>query len=121
MGEIIKRIEGTHLRIANIQMRPKTQAWADVHYAEHKDREFFKRLCQFMTCAPIVGFTVQGPDAVHRIRRLIGTTIDPLPGTIRGDYGHGMYNLVHASASTVEADVEIPAFYDIGTDRSELP
>lgn len=121
MGEIIKRIENTYLRIAHIQMRHKTQAWADVHYAEHKERDFFKRLCEFMTSAPIVGFTVTGPDAVHRIRRLIGTTVDPLPGTVRGDYGHGMYNLVHASDSVVSADVEIPAFYDSGTDRSDLP
>jgi nucleoside-diphosphate kinase len=121
MGEIIKRIENTYLRIANVQMRHKTQDWAAVHYAEHKEREFYKRLCEFMTSAPLVGFTITGPDAVTRVRRLIGSTIDPLPGTVRGDYGHGMYNLVHASASTLEADVEISAFYDSGTDRSELP
>lgn len=117
MGEIIKRIEGTYLRIANIQMRHKTTEWAEIHYAEHRERGFFQRLCSFMTSAPIVGFTVTGPEAVRRIRLLIGSTIDPSPGTVRGDYGHGMHNLIHASATTVEADLEISTFYDMGTDR----
>ena len=67
----------------------------------------------------------QGPNAVKKIRNLIGSTFPESanPGTIRGDFGlensftgtkrkRTTYNLIHASGSVEEAEEEIKIWFN---------
>lgn len=77
-------------------------------------------LKKYMVAGPIVLMVWEGAHAVKIVRKLIGST-EPLssaPGTIRGDYmidsyqmsdtdGRAIRNLVHASGSVAEAEMEI--------------
>jgi len=122
VGEIISRIEHTYLRLNAIQTRHKTPEWAKRHYAHLVEHAFYPALEEFMTQAPLIGFVVHGPNAVARVRQIVGATrpLEAAPGTIRGDYGYDppRYNLIHASDSVDAAEREIGIFYDCSTDRS---
>ena len=66
----------------------------------------------------------EGIEMVEVVRKMIGAT-EPksaAPGTIRGDYAHvsfkyadekqiGVFNLIHASGSPEEAEVEVSVWF----------
>lgn len=120
MGEILTRIERTYLRIGTMQMRHKSVAWVEQHYAHLINQDFFPQLTAFMTARPILGFSVIGPHAIERMRALAGPTESwkAAPGTIRGDMGGNpaMYNLIHVSDSQESSDREFKLFMDLDTD-----
>jgi nucleoside-diphosphate kinase len=74
--------------------------------------------------SPVFAFVFEGPNAVNKIRSLVGSTYPDTapPGTIRGDYGldsavtslirkRSVYNLVHASGTIDEAAHEISLWF----------
>jgi len=78
--------------------------------AEHKGKDFFERLVNYMSSGPIFITVWSGDDAVRVGRQLAGTT-DPLqanPGSIRGRYGLPMpINTVHCSDSLESSEREV--------------
>jgi nucleoside-diphosphate kinase len=84
-------------------------------------------LKKYMVAGPIVAMVWQGAHAVKVVRKVVGST-EPLssaPGTIRGDYVLDSYqmadtdsravrNLVHASGSPAEAEMEIKHWFKPG-------
>ncbi len=82
------------------------------------------KLTKYMTAGPIITMVWEGAHAVQIVRKLTGST-EPLMsdvGTIRGDYvldsyqmtdadGRSIRNLVHASGSVAEAEMEIPHWF----------
>ena len=95
-------------------------------YANPEDcgNAVLQRLKKYITCGPVVAMIWQGNSAVGVVRKLTGGT-EPLTsdvGTIRGDYTIDSYqladtdnravrNLVHASGSPEEAEIEIPIWF----------
>ncbi len=87
-------------------------------------QEILTRLTNYLASGPIVAMVWQGAHAVGLTRKLVGST-EPLSsdvGTIRGDFVHDSYvlsaddkravrNLIHASGSIPEADMEIPHWF----------
>jgi nucleoside-diphosphate kinase len=78
----------------------------------------------YLTMSPVIGFVFEGPNAVEKIRKLVGHTfsLHAEPGTIRGDYGleqpltsllrkRTVYNIVHASGTVEEAEDEIKMWF----------
>jgi nucleoside-diphosphate kinase len=129
VGKIIKRLEGIGLNIQHIEMRRKNASWCKKHYAhvyqaalvdfDHTAQLIYTNLENSMIKRTI-GIILSGPNAVARVRRMIGV-INPLeaePGTIRGDFGNAAspYNLIHASDSIEEAQKEIELYFDSETD-----
>lgn len=113
-GEIIKRVESKGLKIVAMKMIKVTREKAEEHYAEHRDKAFFKELVSFITSSPVVVCVVEGKNAISVVRKLIGKT-DPKeaePGTIRGDLALEItYNCVHASDSQKTAEREIKLYF----------
>ncbi len=82
------------------------------------------KLTKYMTSGPVFALVLEGAHAVAVVRKLIGTT-EPLSsdvGTIRGDFMLDSYvmsdidvrsvrNLVHASGSVSEANLEIALWF----------
>ena len=55
IGEIIGRIEAKGLNIVALKMFRFTQPLTDQFYAEHVDREYYRRLSEFVKSARISG------------------------------------------------------------------
>ena len=125
IGEIIKRIESTGLKLVALKMIIAQEAPCWAHY--NKDDEWFKSkgekvlenrkaaglpvdkeaieygrdiigaLVKFMTCGPIVPMVFEGNQAVGVVKKLVGST-EPMSsdgGTIRGDYTIDSFELAN--------------------------
>jgi nucleoside-diphosphate kinase len=123
VGEIIKRIENTGLKLVALKVTMATEDQLWKHYA--KDEEWFLKkgnriiedrqaagmpvdkealeygkdivrlLVKFMTAGPVVPMVWEGNQAVGIVKKIIGST-EPLSsdsGTIRGDYTLDSYEL----------------------------
>jgi len=92
IGEIIRRIENKGLDIYALQLMDVGRELAEEHYAEHRDKPFFKELVEFITSTPVVAMRVRGEGAIKVMRTLMGATnpADAAPGTIRGDLALGL-------------------------------
>jgi nucleoside-diphosphate kinase len=114
IGEVLRRVEGKGLRLAELRMITIERVTAEEHYGEHREKPFFDELVGFIGSGPVVVARVEGERAVPVLRSLIGPTDPALapPGTIRGDYGLIITeNLVHGSDSNESAERELKLFF----------
>ncbi len=89
--------------------------------------KILKNLKKYMTAGPVVAMVWEGAHAVELVRKVTGGT-EPRGaqvGTIRGDFVVDSYvmsdtddravrNLIHASGSVPEAEMEIPHWFEKG-------
>lgn len=79
---------------------------------------------EYLMSGPVLALVFEGPMAIELIRKLVGATnpIKAAPGTIRGDFctdsalqsdieKRSIYNLVHASGTSDEAEREIKLWF----------
>jgi len=123
IGETIKRIENTGLKLVAMKMVVATEDQLWKHYAkddawflkkgertveERKaagmpiekeaieyGKDIIRALVKFMSCGPIVPMVWEGNQAVGIVKKIVGAT-EPLSsdgGTIRGDYTLDSYEL----------------------------
>ena len=114
IGEIIKRIEQTGLKIVAMKFLQVSNELAARHYEVHKERPFYPKLVEFITSSPAVAMVVEGLNAVEVGRKLVGATNpkDASMGTIRGDFGLEIgRNLVHASDSVENGKFESSVYF----------
>lgn len=113
-GEILKRIEASGLKIIALKKLHLARAHAERFYDVHKERPFYKGLCDYMTSGPVVIAVLSGDRAITRWRELMGAT-DPAKanaGTIRKDLGLDVEkNAVHGSDAPETAAREISFFF----------
>ncbi len=131
IGEIIKRIENTGLKLVSLkfilatpeqcwQHYNKDEVWfqskGDVVVANRKSanlpiekeaieygRDIIAALVNFMTCGPVVAMIWEGNQAVGIVKKIVGST-EPLTsdsGTIRGDYTIDSYDLANYDSRAV--------------------
>ncbi|MBI4149869.1 nucleoside-diphosphate kinase, partial [Candidatus Woesearchaeota archaeon] len=124
VGEIIQRFEKAGLKIVGMKMVLVDKKFAREHYAEHVQKAFYPGLEALITMGPTIAMVLEGVEAVHNVRKLVGAT-EPkgaAPGTIRGDYAHvsygyadkqgiGIKNLIHASDTPENAKKEIKLWF----------
>ncbi len=114
LGEVLKRIEDSGLKIVALRMKQLTREEAEGLYCVHRGKPFFGELVEFMTSGPVVLFVLEGENAIERYRRLMGAT-DPKKaekGTIRADLAESMQcNTVHGSDGVDTARFEISFFF----------
>ena len=114
VGEILSRFEAKGLSVAALELRHIDAAQADVHYAEHVERDFYPPLREFVTSGPLVAAVLEGDEAVEVVRAINGATDGrkAAPGTIRGDLSlSNRENLVHGSDSPESASREIGLWF----------
>src|SRR6266571_3613418 len=101
-GKINARFEEKGLRIVAQKRMRLSRAQAEQFYGVHKERPFFKSLCEFMTSGPVVVQVLEGDNAVAKNREIMGAT-DPAKaaaGTIRKTCAESIEaNSVHGSDS----------------------
>lgn len=116
-GRIIAHLEEAGFGIRAARLVRLTPAEAGAFYAVHRERPFYASLVGFMTSGPCLPMALERPDAVARLRAVIGAT-DPAeaePGTIRKLYAESKErNAIHASDSDENAAREVAFFFPEG-------
>ena len=115
IGDIIRRFEENGLSVIAARMVHLTAEEAGGFYAVHKERPFYKDLCQFMSSGPILAMVLEGNNAVNLNRQLMGATNpkEAESGTIRADHADTIdANAVHGSDSPENAATEIAFFFN---------
>ncbi|MFP4563364.1 MAG: nucleoside-diphosphate kinase [Spirochaetia bacterium] len=114
VGEVVSRIEKKGFKITAMKMMRIPEELAEEHYAEHKGKDFYLPLIEYMTSSPCIAMILERENAVAAMRKMAGPTSpdEALPGTIRGDYGmEPRKNILHASDSIESAKREIDLFF----------
>ena len=131
VGEIIKRIENTGLKMIalKLSMATEEQLWAhyqkdDAWFLKKGERtieerkangmpiekeaieygkDIIRALVSFMSCGPIMPIVFEGNQAVGIVKKIVGST-EPLSsdsGTLRGDYTLDSYGLANLDERAV--------------------
>jgi nucleoside-diphosphate kinase len=118
-GAIIKMIEEAGFRIVAMKKTKLSGERAGQFYEIHKQRPFYKDLCDYMSSGPIVPMILEKANAVEDFRKLIGAT-DPKKaeaGTIRNLFAKSIEaNAIHGSDSDANAEIEGNFFFS-GTEK----
>ena len=113
-GKINDIFETNDLKIIAQKMILLSKLDAERFYGVHKERAFFKDLCNYMTSGPIVVQVLKGENAVSKNRELMGATnpANAEENTIRKMFGQSVEeNSVHGSDSIENANIEINFFF----------
>jgi len=114
IGEVYRRFESKGLKLVAARMLKLPQEQAELFYAVHRERPFYKDLVHYMTSGPVIAQVLEGEDAVARHREIMGAT-DPKKaalGTIRADLAESVQaNVVHGSDAPDTAAQEIAFFF----------
>jgi nucleoside-diphosphate kinase len=113
-GKVLERFEGEGFQLMAARMVRPTAELMEGFYAEHKGKSFFPAFLRFVTSGPILVTVWQGPDAIARVRQILGATDaqKAAPGTLRQQWGTDQRrNLVHGSDSPASAEREIAYFF----------
>ncbi len=114
IGEITAMLEAAGLRIVASKRIKLDQEKAAAFYGIHADKPFFQSLCDFMCSGPIVVQVLEGENAIHRNREVMGATNpeEADEGTIRALYGTNTgNNAVHGSDSSENGIIESNYFF----------
>lgn len=90
-----------------------TLEMAESHYEEHKGKDFFPALCEFLSSGDLLAVRVASDETkelVPFIRSVLGAVGQA--GTLRGDFGVStMHNAIHASDSQESAQRELTLWF----------
>ena len=104
IGKVLDIYEQTGLQITNLKMTRLSRELAELHYTEHKGKDFFEELIQYITSGPVVIIELEGVNAVKRIR--------DINEEVRREYAVSRtQNTVHGSDSVEHAQREIDNFF----------
>ena len=113
--EVMERFLEEGLSIENIIITKLDDKLVDEHYSHLLERDFYPHLKDYLLSGSVITMTVFGENAILKVRNMIGAT-NPLKaqeGTIRALYGDmedTTKNVIHASDSVENAEIEITRF-----------
>ena len=113
-GKVISRFEEKNYSIVATRMIQLNDGLLREHYAHVAHLPFFPEIAGFMSSRSVLAMILEGENVVQGVRDLLGPTDSTTApkGTIRGDLGTDrMRNVVHASDSPENAQVEIERFF----------
>lgn len=111
---ILADIASSGLKPVAVRLTRMSKEMAKVFYIVHKERPFYDGLTNFMSSGPIVAMVLEGEDAIHKYREIMGATDvkKAAPGTLRAKFGENIErNAVHGSDSPENARKEIAFFF----------
>ena len=117
-GKVINRILQQDFEILKMEKIKMDEIEAKRFYKEHKKKEFFPDLINFITSGCCIPMVLSAENAVEKFRELIGDT-DPQKAkenTIRSKYANSVQNnIIHGADSEEKAKREMNFFYPIGS------
>jgi nucleoside-diphosphate kinase len=116
IGDVYRRFENAGLRIVAARMLRLSEQQAELFYAVHRERPFYRDLVRYMSSGPVIAQVLEGEAAIARNRDIMGAT-DPnkaAPGSIRADLAKSIeQNVVHGSDAPETAASEIAFFFSV--------
>ncbi len=115
VGQVLARFEAAGFSLVGAKMTKLTPEKLREHYAHVADKPFYPEIEGFMSSRPVIVAALKGEGVVAKVRELLGPTDSTKApkGTIRGDFGTNMMvNVVHASDSDENAQLELARFFD---------
>ena len=115
IGEVVKRLENSDLKIIAMKMLHLTKKQAEGFYAVHQGKPFFESLTDFMSSGPAVVMILEGENVIGRYRELMGASNykDAEEGTIRKEFASDIEkNVVHGSDAPETAAFEMAYFFN---------
>jgi len=114
VGRIVTTFEEQGFKIVACKMVLLTREKAKEFYEEHRGKEFYEPLVNFMSSNPCLVMVLEGEKAIQKIRDIAGDT-DPQKakeGTLRRLYAQdNRHNIVHAADSVKSAEKEVKFFF----------
>jgi nucleoside-diphosphate kinase len=124
-GRVLTRLEDAHLELIAVKLVKVPDDLAKEHYAQHIGKNFFPTLLEYITGRlhgpphdRVLALVYRGENAIKALRSLSGDTNPEKAdrGTIRAMFGRittggVMENVVHASATPLEAEREIKLWF----------
>jgi nucleoside-diphosphate kinase len=114
IGDVYRRFESAGLSIVAARMLRLSEQQAELFYAVHRERPFYRDLVRYMSSGPVIAQVLEGEGAIAKNRDIMGAT-DPkkaAPGTIRADLAKSIeQNVVHGSDAPETASSEIAFFF----------
>jgi len=109
---IITEIKKEGFTIVKCNQVRMTKAQGEEFYKEHKGKEFFAELVEFMVGGDIIAFHLRGPNAILAWRYLLGptnptTAKQDYPLSLRARYSSVTENSTHGSDSPTAAQQEL--------------
>lgn len=125
IGPVLTKLSESKLRLIAAKYVTTKLELAKDHYAQHEGKDFYPQLLDYITGklhghppVPVMAMVFQGENAIQTIRTLAGNTNPEKaePNTIRGMFGRittaGVFeNVLHASATPLEAEREIKLWF----------
>lgn len=114
IGKIIQKIEKNNFNIEAMKLFHMNKKIAAEFYKEHKHKNFYDKLLDFMNSGKTVAMILKKNDCVEELRKIVGDTNPKLAAknTIRALYGEDItHNAVHASDSIEHARREISIIF----------
>jgi len=114
VGKILNIFEINGLTIIDIKKIHLTKEQAANFYFVHKEKFFFKDLCEYMISGPIIVLILEGNNAINKNREIMGSTNpkEAKKGTIRNLFALSLEkNSVHGSDNFENAKKEISFFF----------
>jgi len=115
IGEVVKRIEESGLKVVAMKMIKMTKQQAKGFYKVHESKPFYESVTDFMSSGPSVVMVLEGEGAIKRYRKLMGATNykEAAEGTIRRAFATDIEkNIIHGSDSEETAKFEINYFFN---------
>ena len=85
---------------------------AEDHYGHLRHLDNFRQIIDFMISGQMIAAIYEGEQVIAGVRKMTGPVFGATSGTIRGDFGaKGHENLIHASDSEENAEIEIRRFF----------
>ena len=116
VGKIIAEMEADGFTVEDIKTVTLTSKEWGKFYKEHKGKDFFRELIEFMSNGTAVVLIIERYGAIQRWRKLMGATVpaNAAANTIRGKFGSDTpANAVHGSDSQESYYEEAKFFQDL--------
>ncbi|XP_030844685.1 nucleoside diphosphate kinase-like [Strongylocentrotus purpuratus] len=114
IGDIVHRFEKRGYKMIAGKMMTTTEDLFRVHYVSHQTTPFFDDLLKLFSSVPVFAMVWEGKDIVKHGRAMLfgDDDLNPMPGTIRGDYSVDIHRKVcHGSGSVEEANMDIELWF----------
>lgn len=125
MGVVLAKLAESKLNLIAAKLMQTPLELAKNHYAQHEGKDFYPQLLEYITGklhgnppVPVVALVYQGENGIQVIRALAGNTNPEKAesNTVRGMFGRittaGVFeNVLHASATPLEAEREIKLWF----------
>ena len=114
VGAILSFLEKKNFTIRQAKWLHLSASFCEIFYHEHKDKEFFPSLVEFISSGPVLALALERKDACLYLREVMGATNpkEAAETTIRFLFGESVErNALHGSDSLVSARRELSLFF----------